>query len=172
MANQKIQEVWLRGKIDHVPELLQPIAHSLLQAREELNELMKDFPDELLWIKPAGAASAGFHLQHLTGVLDRLFTYADGRMLTEQQLIFMKEEGRTQQTNTTVAMLVKHFDLQVDKALKQLQILNENTLTEYRGVGRAQLPSTVIGLIFHAAEHTMRHLGQLIVTVKVVNSYK
>ena len=172
MANQKPPEVWLRGKIDSIPALLQPVAHSLLQAREELNELVKDFPDGLLWIKPGGAASAGFHLQHLSGVLDRLFTYAEGLMLTEQQLIFLEAEGNPQQTNTTVAMLVKKFNLQVDKALKQLQILDENTLTEYRSVGRAQLPSTVIGLLFHAAEHTMRHLGQLIVTAKVVTSYK
>jgi hypothetical protein len=172
MATQKLPEVWLRGKIENVSALLQPVAHSLLQAREELNELVKDFPDELLWIKPAGAASAGFHLQHLSGVLDRLFTYANGLMLTEQQLIFLKAEGNPQETNTTVAMLVRDFNGQVDKALKQLQIINENTLSEYRAVGRAQLPSTVIGLLFHAAEHTMRHLGQLIVTVKVVNGYK
>ena len=172
MATQKLPEVWLRGNIENVPALLQPVAHSLLQAREELNELVKDFPDELLWIKPAGAASAGFHLQHLSGVLDRLFTYANGLMLTEQQLIFLKAEGKPQETNTTVAMLVKDFNGQVDKALKQLQIINENTLSEYRAVGRAQLPSTVIGLLFHAAEHTMRHLGQLIVTVKVVSGYK
>ncbi len=172
MANQKLPEVWLRGMIDRIPALLQPVAHSLLQAREELNELLKNFPDELLWIKPAGAASVGFHLQHLSGVTDRLFTYANGLMLTEQQLIFLKAEGNPQQKNTTVASLVQDFNLQVDKALKQLEILNENTLTEHRAVGRAQLPSTVIGLLFHAAEHTMRHLGQLIVTVKVVNSYK
>ena len=172
MATQKLPEVWLRGKIENVSALLQPVAHSLLQAREELNELVKDFPDELLWIKPAGAASAGFHLQHLSGVLDRLFTYANGLMLTEQQFIFLKAEGNPQETNTTVAMLVRDFNGQVDKALKQLQIINENTLSEYRAVGRAQLPSTVIGLLFHAAEHTMRHLGQLIVTVKVVSGYK
>jgi len=29
-----------------------------------------------------------------------------------------------------------------------------------------------MGCLFHAAEHTMRHLGQLIVTVKVLKSGK
>jgi len=170
MATKKLPEAWLRGPVENIAPLLQPVAHALLQAREEVNELLKDFPNELLWIKPAGTASTGFHLQHLSGVLDRLFTYADGRMLSDQQLTFLKLEGDPQQTNTSVTELVANFNLQVDIAIKQLQKWNEKTLTEFRGVGRAQLPSTVIGLLFHAAEHTMRHLGQLIVTVKVIRN--
>jgi uncharacterized damage-inducible protein DinB len=168
MATQKLPEVWLRGPLENIPSLLQPVAHALLQAREEVNELMKDFPDELLWVKPAGAASAGFHLQHFKGVLHRLFTYARGEALSEEQLIALKAEGDPEKTNATTVELVQAFNQQVDKALEQLQQINEQTLTEYRGVGRAQLPSTVMGLLFHAAEHTMRHLGQLIVTVKVL----
>lgn len=168
MSTQKRPEVWLRGPIENIPSLLQPVADALLQAREEVNELMKDFPDELLWIKPAGAASAGFHLQHLKGVLDRLLTYAKGKALTEEQLIALKAEGDPEKTNATTIELIDAFNQQVDSALEQLQQINEHTLTEYRGVGRAQLPSTVMGLLFHAAEHTMRHLGQLIVTVRVV----
>lgn len=170
MSTQKRPEVWLRGPIENIPSLLQPVADALLQAREEVNELMKDFPDEFLWIKPAGAASAGFHLQHLKGVLDRLLTYAKGKALTEEQLIALKAEGDPEKTNATTIELVDAFNQQVDSALEQLQQINEHTLTEYRGVGRAQLPSTVMGLLFHAAEHTMRHLGQLIVTVKVVKN--
>ena len=168
MSKQQLPEVWLRGPVENIPSLLQPVAHALLQAREEVNELMKDFPDELLWIKPAGAASAGFHLQHLTGVLDRLFTYANGNALSNEQLAALKAEGDPEQTTTTAGELVQKFNEQVDTVLKLLQQANEQKLTEYRGVGRAQLPSTVMGLLFHAAEHTMRHLGQLIVTVRVV----
>ena len=41
---------------------------------------------------------------------------------------------------------------------------------EVREVGRDRIPSTVGGLIFHAAEHTQRHLGQLLVTVRVLSS--
>jgi uncharacterized damage-inducible protein DinB len=169
MSTQKLPEVWLRGRLENIPSLLQPVAHALLQAREEVNELMKDFPDELLWIKPAGAASAGFHLQHLSGVIDRLFTYANGKALSEEQLAGLKAEGDAQQTDATAAQLVEAFNRQVDTALKELEQIDEQKLTEYRGVGRAQLPSTVMGLLFHAAEHTMRHLGQLIVTVRIVN---
>lgn len=168
MTTQKLPEAWLRGPVENIPAFVQPVAHALLQAREEVNELMKDFPDELLWSKPADAASAGFHLQHLKGVLDRLFTYAKGCALSEEQLIALKEEGDPQKTNANTAELVQAFNQQVDRVLEELKQIDEHTLTEFRGVGRAQLPSTVMGLLFHAAEHTMRHLGQLIVTVRVV----
>jgi uncharacterized damage-inducible protein DinB len=169
MPTQKLPEVWLRGPIENIPSLLQPVAHSLLQAREEVGELLNNFPEELLWIKPAGAASVGFHLQHLQGVLDRLFTYANGQSLSKKQLAALKAEG-TPQINSTASQLLLAFDQQVDQALKELQQTNEAMLTEQRSVGRAQLPSTVMGLLFHAAEHTMRHVGQLIVTVKVVKN--
>ena len=164
---QKLPEVWLRGPVENIPSLLQPVAHALLQAREEVSELLTDFPGEKLWVKPAGAASAGFHLQHLKGVLDRLFTYAKGNPLTQEQLAALKAEGDPQ-GNATPAELLLAFNQQVDTALQQLQQTGEQTLTEHRSVGRAQLPSAVLGLLFHAAEHTMRHLGQLIVTVKIV----
>jgi uncharacterized damage-inducible protein DinB len=159
-------EVWLRGPIENIPALLQPVAHAILQAREEVNALMKTFPQEKLWEKPFGVASVGFHLLHLHGVLDRLFTYAKGDQLSEQQLESLKQE--TQPNDTTVEELVKNFDEQVDKAIKQLSEKPENTLLDKRGVGRAQLPSNVLGLLFHAAEHTMRHTGQLLVTARIL----
>jgi len=168
MQKEKLPEVWLRGPVENIPSLLQPVAHALLQAREEVNELLQDFPNELLWKKPAGAASTGFHLQHLSGVLDRLFTYARGSQLDKEQLAALKREGDSQQTKATAAELVEAFNEQVDKALKSLGEIDEQKLSEYRSVGRAQLPSTTMGCLFHAAEHTMRHLGQLIVTVRVV----
>jgi uncharacterized damage-inducible protein DinB len=168
MAAEKLPEIWLRGPIVNIPPLVQPVAHALLQAREEVNEVMKDFPDQLLWIKPANAASTGFHLQHLSGVLDRLFTYANGKMLDDHQLAALNAEGDPHQATANAAELVRRFNSQVDEALELLRHTHGQTLTEPRLVGRAQLPSTVIGLLFHAAEHTMRHLGQLIVTVRVV----
>ncbi len=163
-------EVWLRGPLPSIAPLLQPVAHSLLQAREEINELMAGFPDEILWEKVAGMASPGFHLQHLTGVLDRLFTYAKGEQLDQQQLDFLKNEGKHGNTKFTSDDLTADFNKQVDQALQGLSEIEESTLMETRYVGRAKLPSTAIGLYVHAAEHTMRHLGQLLVTVKVLKS--
>lgn len=162
------REVWLRGPLPGMPPLLQPVAHALMQAREEVAVLMHDFPEHKLWERPAGVASAGFHLQHLTGVLDRLFTYARNEPLSADQLKALESEGNPGGTTLSVPMLVQQFHSQVDQALQQLQRTDEQTLTDVRGVGRAQIPSTVLGLLIHAAEHTMRHVGQLSVTVRVI----
>ena len=164
----KLPEVWLRGPSPGILPALQPVAHALLQAREELNELMLDFPAHLLWTSLAGLASAGFHLQHMTGVLDRLFTYANAQMLSAAQLEWLAAEGKMPAAEISADALVKQFNQQVDNAIAQIKGTSAESLFETRGVGRAQLPSTVMGLMVHAAEHTMRHLGQLLVTVKFV----
>jgi hypothetical protein len=163
-------EVWQRGPLPNLITLLQPIAHALLQADEEVELYMKDFPTELLWIRPAGLASPGFHLQHLTGVLDRVFTYAKGEKLSALQFEQLDQEGKDTIEGLTSEALVDKFRRQVGIAIEQLRRTPEAILTEYRGVGRAGLPSTVIGLFVHGAEHTMRHVGQLMVTVRVIQS--
>ena len=170
MSVSELPEVWLRGSLPYINPYLQPIAHALLQAREEVIELMKDFPGDLLWERPGGVASPAFHLQHLSGVLDRLFTYARAQMLTPEQLQALKDEG-LKKNDITVEGLVENFSLQVNKALDQLKTTDEKTLNDFRGVGRAQLPSTVLGLSSHAAEHTMRHVGQLLVTVRIIKNH-
>ena len=163
-------EVWQRGPLQEIPGLLQPIAHALLQAEEELNEMMNNFSDDLLWQRPANVASPAFHLQHLSGVLDRVFTYARNEPLTDFQLTQLHDEDVAPQQNVSVQSLLKRFKLQIQTSIMQLQNTEENTLKEFRGVGRKLLPSTVIGLLVHAAEHTMRHVGQLSVTVKILNN--
>ena len=167
--SQKL-EVWQRGPLPEIIQMLQPVAHALLQAREEINEYINEFPAELLWLRPAGMASVGFHLQHLSGVLDRVFTYARGESLTEIQFKQLNEEGAGAIDGEAVKDLVSRFNLQVDIAIGQIKQTDVSILAEYRGVGRAGLPSTVIGLLFHAAEHTMRHVGQLMVTAVVVTN--
>jgi uncharacterized damage-inducible protein DinB len=163
---ESLPEVWLRGPLQDIPPLLQPAAHALLQATEEIKAVMKDFPDHLLWKRPAGVASPGFHLLHIRGVLDRLCSYAEGRQLSEGQLKYLKEESAPQQA--TGKDLVAGLEKQVQLTLEQFKHTDEASLTDSRTVGRKALPSTVQGLLFHAAEHTMRHLGQLLVTVKVL----
>jgi uncharacterized damage-inducible protein DinB len=159
-------EVWLRGPLRDMPALLQPVAHALLQAREEVEAVMAGFPEERLWNRPGGVASVGFHLQHLAGVIDRLFTYARGESLNDGQLQALTSEGEPDPILQSQDLIVD-FAAQVDLALRQLRSTDERTLTEYRTVGRRQLPSTVLGLLVHAAEHTQRHVGQLLVTVRV-----
>jgi DinB family protein len=168
--NQSMPEVWLRGALPDVPALLQPVAHALLQAREEVERLMQDCPEAHLWTRPGGVASVGFHLQHLAGVLDRLFTYARGEQLNEGQQKFRVSEG---QPNDAIRSsdLIAVFRNQVDRAIAELRTVDESILTHPRAVGRDKLPSTVLGLFVHSAEHVQRHVGQLLVTVRVQASH-
>ena len=163
---ESLPEVWLRGPVENVPLLLQPVAHALLQATEEIQLLMTGFPDGKLWEMPAGSASPGFHLLHITGVLNRLCTYALAKPLSDTQLVYLKEE--TIAHDFTTQYLVQQVEQQVQHTIDQLKVTPEASLTEVRTVGRKALPSTVQGLLFHAAEHIMRHLGQLLVTVRML----
>ena len=162
-------EVWLRGPVEGVPALLQPVAHALLQAREDAAALAAELPVDKLWERPGGAASAGFHLQHLDGVLDRMLTYARGEALSDSQFAALRAEGVPADALTPAA-LDAAFAARVDAALAQLRATDPDTLPEPRGVGRQGLPSTVIGLLVHAAEHSQRHVGQLLVTVRVLGA--
>jgi uncharacterized damage-inducible protein DinB len=160
-------EAWLRGPVPDVPALLQPVAHALLQAVDDVEALMHGFGSEKLWARPHGVASAGFHLQHMRGVVDRLFTYAGGEPLTAQQSAELETEGAAPGTDVSTDQLVNAFREQVQQALAQLRVIDESTLADHRAVGRKRLPSTVQGLLFHAAEHVQRHVGQLLVTVRI-----
>lgn len=157
------EEYWLRGPIEGVSAWLQPVAHALLQAQEEIHEALTDFDVEHLWERPHGVASVGFHLQHIPGVLDRLFSYAAGNALSRTQLKYLSEEG-LELPGISLSSLIAHLDAQIATSIRILKDADESSLTESRTVGRRALPSTVLGLYMHAAEHTMRHTGQLLVT--------
>ena len=163
-------EVWMRGPIPEVPPLLQPVAHALLQAVEDVQRVVGPLAVDHLWGRPGGAASVGFHVRHAAGSLDRLFTYARGEGLSTEQLAFLAAEGEPGSPPAEASALAAAFARQVDRALAQLRGTSEATLLEPRGIGRRQLPSTVLGLLFHAAEHTQRHVGQIVTTAKIVQA--
>lgn len=159
-------EYWLRGPVDQIPALLQPVAHALLQVRAEVNRAMENFPENKLWIRAAGLASPGFHLQHIPGVVDRLFTYAREEQLNERQLEQLKNENT--RAEGSLQALLHRLNSQTDRALDQLRQTDPGILTHTRYVGRKRIPSTVTGLLTHAAEHSMRHTGQLLVTIQLI----
>ena len=160
-------EAWLRGPVEGVPAELQPVAHALLQAREDVREALKNFPAELLWTRPGGVASVGFHLQHMAGVVDRLFTYGRGETLTDEQRTALEREGEPPHRAASADELLAALDRRIEEAVRHLRATDSNALNEVRHVGRKQLPSTMRGLLFHAAEHVQRHVGQLLVTARV-----
>jgi uncharacterized damage-inducible protein DinB len=102
------------------------------------------------------------------GSLDRLFGYARGDALTPAQLEVLKNEGVRGAGPTTAEELIASFRQATDRAMKQLRGTSDTDLLAFRGVGRAQLPSNVLGILFHAAEHTQRHIGQMSTTLKIV----
>ena len=162
-------EWWQRGPVDGIPAVLQPAAHILLQVRESVGELVEKLTPAQWNARPAGVASAAFHLRHITGVIDRLFTYARGSALSTEQLASIRLEGGELAAGDVAAAL-DALSARVDAAVAELRSVDVATLGDFRGVGRAQLPSTVIGCLMHGAEHSMRHVGQLSVTVRVVRA--
>jgi hypothetical protein len=161
-------EVWMRGPVPDVPALLQPVAHSLLQCNEEVEALVPTLSAEQIWARPSRAASIGFHIRHAAGSLDRLFTYARGEQLSSEQRAALATEGEIDLAPDAGAKLLTQFAVGVERALAQLRATDEKTLLDFRGIGRAQLPSTVMGVLFHAAEHTQRHLGQATTTARML----
>jgi DinB family protein len=162
-------EWWQRGPIEGVPAVLQPAAHILLQVRESVDEMVANLTEAEWNARPANVASAAFHVRHITGVIDRLFTYARGQSLSDAQFAAMRREGDVL-TLADVPDVLEALHEQVEAAIAELRTIDVATLGDFRGVGRAKLPSTVIGCLVHGAEHSMRHVGQLSVTTRIVRA--
>jgi DinB superfamily len=162
------REFWLRGPVTGVPPMLQPAAHAFLQAQTDLRRASAGLSAADLWRRPGGAASVGFHLRHAAGSVDRLLTYAAGKALTPSQLAALRAESATGDPAATVDALLAGLDRAIDHALNVLRATPAAAVYEARAVGRERLPTTVIGLLFHAAEHAQRHAGQAITTAAIV----
>ena len=165
-------EAWLRGPLEGVEPLLMPAAHALVQAASDIEQAAKDLTAQELWINPGGAASIGFHLRHVAGSIDRLLTYARGEQLDAGQLRALAAEAIAGEPPAEASMLIHEATIRIEEALAALRLTPTETLLEPRGVGRARLPTNVFGLLFHIAEHTQRHTGQIITTAKIVRGLK
>lgn len=163
MAN----EAWLNGKLEGFAPIVMPAAHALRQAMTDLENTAKDLTDEELTARPNNVSSVAFHLRHIAGSVDRLLTYADGKELNEAQFDFLKLET-DQTSNLTAEELIEKAIEKISRALEILKTTAPETLFEERLVGRQKLSTTVFGLLFHIAEHTARHVGQIITTAKIV----
>ena len=166
MANT---EWWQRGPMDGVPAVLQPVAHILSQVGESVDELVEGLTERQWNARPAGVASSAFHVRHITGVIDRLFTYARGVALSDDQFAALRGEGEPLSA-ADVPGVLDALHQRIGAAIAELPTIDVTTLGDVRAVGRAQLPSTVIGCLVHGAEHSMRHVGQLSVTSRIVRS--
>jgi hypothetical protein len=159
------EEKWLSGPVDGVAPVLQPAAHALLQAREDIASIASSVSSEELWAARGASATAGYHGLHLIGALDRLFTYARGEILSDAQKAAARAES-TVIPELDGSGLLARVSAAVEHALDQLRATDPATVFDERKVGRAGLPSTVIGCLFHGAEHSARHAGQFLTAVK------
>jgi uncharacterized damage-inducible protein DinB len=163
-----LPEAWLRGPIAGIPGLLQPAAHAFVLAREDVAAATTGLTPDQIWQRPNGITPIGFHLAHLAGATRRLLSYAKGVSLTEAQKAFLLYERDVMNTRPALDKLTHDWHAAVDDAMVQLAETAEETLTDPRAVGGAGLPTTVIGAIFHAAEHAARHTGQIVTTSRLV----
>ena len=153
-------EYWLLGPVEGVHPLLMPAAHAFLQVREEIPQFLEGLSLDQIWARPGQSASIGFHAIHLAGATDRLMTYARGEQLTEAQLTEVRITEKTV-TGLTADVIIARVNAAIDAALAQIRATPMESLAIAREVGREPLPSTTLGLIFHAAEHATRHAGQI-----------
>ena len=159
-------EPWLRGPIPGMPAMVMPAAHALMQASEDIPRAVEGLTTAQLWALPGGAAAVGFHLRHLAGSIDRLLTYARGEMLTDEQMTQLDAE--ISDDVRSADELARDALAAIERAMNAMRETPPGIYLEARGVGRRRLPSTVLGLLVHIAEHTQRHVGAIIATAKVV----
>lgn len=162
MAEQP--EPWLRGPLTDVPAFAAPTLHAYQQAREDLTRYAGALTPEQLWFSPPGVAPVGFHLKHIAGSVDRLTAYLKGQPLTEAQMAALRAE---REPTGTAQELLQAVQGSLARSEHVLRGLDESRWNEARTVGRQKLPTTVIGLVVHLAEHTMRHVGQAITTAQL-----
>jgi uncharacterized damage-inducible protein DinB len=159
-------EPWLRGPIPGMPAMVMPAAHALMQAAEDIPDAVTGLTNEQLWALPGGAAAVGFHLRHLAGSVDRLLTYANGDMLSDEQMTALDAE--IEDDERSAEELAREAAAAIQRGIDAMRETPAEIYLETRGVGRRKLPTTVFGLMVHIAEHTQRHVGAIIATAKVV----
>jgi hypothetical protein len=157
-------EAWLRGPLEGVHPLIAPTLHAYMQAREDLAQWTDGLSDTQVWSRPHGLAPVGFQLRHIAGSVERLTAYLRGDQLTNEQLEAARSEMEPGPGRAELLEMVTRSLLDSERVLRSL---DPATLTHPRVVGRKRLPATVAGLVVHLAEHTQRHVGELIVTTKL-----
>jgi uncharacterized damage-inducible protein DinB len=160
-----LPEPWMRGPIPGVHPLLSPLLYSFRMAREDLEKYTAGLPPARLWATPHGLPSVGFHILHIAGSTNRLMTYLQGRELSAPQLDAMAAEASPGELSRDQLLAAMNHAFRDAEAV--LRAVDPATLADARTVGRKRLPTTVIGLLTHIAEHTQRHVGQAIAAAKL-----
>ncbi|PSH05752.1 MAG: DinB family protein [Acidobacteria bacterium] len=168
MAENKVEvEPWVRGTHEEVPVVLRAVIHLLELAREDVRHWCSNLTDEEWNLSPDGLTPVAVHVRHMARSIDRLLTYAEGSQLSREQLDLMK--GELEHPAKGVEVLAE-FEAALTKAEQRIRAFAGSNLEEKRGLGRKALPTSVGGLLIHVADHTSRHLGQVVTTAKLVTT--
>lgn len=157
-------EPWLRGPLPGAAPWIVPVLHSFMQVREDLQKYVAGMSTSEIWCD-VNNGSIGFHMKHIAGSVDRLTAYLTGNELTPEQLnALARERAGSEDADSLIGLI----DGALASCEQQLRTIPSESLYEQRTVGRKRLPTTVLGLLVHLAEHTQRHLGQIITLAKIV----
>jgi uncharacterized damage-inducible protein DinB len=157
-------EPWLRGTLGEVEPVRRAVLHALELAGEDAERWAFALSDAEMFAMAAGPPSVAFQLRHIVRSLDRLLTYAEGGELSEAQFAALGSEMDA----GTAEEVVAEFREGLAAARERVRAVASESFGEVRFVGRERLPTTVVGLLIHCAEHTQRHVGQMVTTTKVV----
>ena len=160
-------EPWLRGTLTDVDAVRRGVLHALELAREDVTRWCTGLTDVQLEARPLGLPSVGFQMRHIVGSLDRLLTYAEERQLSEEQLDTLNRE---MDAGASRDDLIRDFGSGIESAMRRIRAIAPASYEEPRSVGRKLLPTSIGGLLVHCADHTQRHVGQLVTTAKVASS--
>lgn len=160
-----VVEPWLRGTLMEVDAVRRAVLHALELAREDIERWSTDLSDAELEAEPLGLPAVGRQMRHIVRSLDRLLSYAEGRPLSVEQLEALKTEASAGASRKS---LFAEFESGIALAMERVRAFPQESYGESRGVGRKMLPTTVAGLLVHCADHTQRHVGQMVTTAKVI----
>ena len=158
-------EPWMSGTHSDVPAVGRAVLHALDLALDDLTKWTQGLTDAEVHLRPLGLPAVSFHLRHIARSVDRILNNAEGNQLSAEQLAALKAE---QTGEETLAELLAEVEASVSHAAGRERELAPADFETFRGVGRKQLPTSIGGALIHVADHTQRHVGQVVTTAKVL----
>jgi uncharacterized damage-inducible protein DinB len=158
-------EPWMSGTHGDVPVVGRAVIHALDLAMLDLTKWTEGLSDVEVHTQPYGLPTVAFHLRHIARSVDRILTYAEGHALTHEQLALLKAE---QLGEESLDSMLGEVSIAFASAGDRIRLLALMDMETFRGVGRKQLPTSIGGTLIHVADHTQRHVGQVVTTAKVL----
>jgi uncharacterized damage-inducible protein DinB len=162
-------EPWLRGTHSDVPAVGRAVLHALDLALDDLAKWTEGLTNAEVHAQPLTLPSVAFHLRHIARSVDRILTYAEGGQISAEQLAALKAE---QSGDEPLAALLAEVEASFSNAAGRIRALATADFDTFRGVGRKQLPTSIGGALIHVADHTQRHVGQVVTTAKVLKALR